>query len=97
MYLNGRLLVERIVSQAQALLPYDVWDVPDNCFACRRSITIISFRRKVTIEIAKGLRFPFGSVAKGVFVSIRILFSQTLRGVRRLDDASAKLLDRLIK
>ena len=54
MYLIGRLLVERIVSQAQVLLPYDVWDVPEKIFACRRSITIISIRRKVTIEIAKG-------------------------------------------
>ena len=65
MYLIGRLLVERIVSQAQALLPYDVWDVPENVFACRRSITIISFRRKVTIEIAKGLRFPLRIGRKG--------------------------------
>ena len=65
MYLIGRLLVERIVSQAQVLLPYDVWDVPEKIFACRRSITIISIRRKVTIEIAKGLRFPLRIGRKG--------------------------------
>ena len=56
------------------------------------------FKRKVSLRTAKMLRFPNKAGFKKLKCIPRgLLDRQTLRGVRRLDDASAKLLDRLIR
>lgn len=100
LYLIGRLLVDKVCNQsaAEAALNYEPWEASDHFLAARRAKTPMRFSRKVSLRHAKLLRFPTKTGLKLLkFESTGLLDRQTLRGVRRLDDASAKLLDRLIK
>jgi hypothetical protein len=97
--LIGRLEVAKIVSKSEAerLLDYDAWDAPEHLIAKPGSPTPMRFKRDVPLEITKQLLF---NGAKGFvslkFVSEDLLDAQTLRGVRRLTEASAQLLDGLL-
>ncbi len=96
LFLIGRLEVEMIASQSEAekLLGNDLWDAPDHLIAKPGSGTPMHFKRDVPLEITKELLFHG---AKGFeplkFVSEDALDRQTLRGVRRLTEGSAHLLD----
>lgn len=97
--LIGRLEVEKIVSQVEAerLLGPDVWEAPEHVIAKPGSSTPKRFERIVPMEITKQLLFQG---AKGFeppkFESEDTLDRQTLRGVRRLSDGSARLLESLL-
>lgn len=97
--LIGRLEVENIVSQAEAerILGVDVWDAPEHIIAKQGSATPMRFERGVPMEMVRQLLFQG---AKG-FESLKFesedrLDRQTLRGVRRLSDGSARLLENLL-
>jgi len=97
--LIGRLEVEKIVSQVEAerLLGPDVWVAPEHVIAKPGSPTPKRFERRVPMELTKQLLFQG---AKGFespkFESEHRLDRQTLRGVRRLSDGSARLLESLL-
>ena len=101
LYLIGRMRVAKVCNQseAEAALKDDgLWEATEHVIAVARSGTPMRFRRKVSVRIAKLLRFPNKAGFKKLKTLPRgLLDRQTLRGVRRLDDASAKLLDRLIR
>lgn len=100
LYLVGRLLVAKVCNQFDATreLNAEVWEATEHFLAGGRAMTPMRFQRKVSLRHAKLLRFPTKTGLKLLkFESTGLLDRQTLRGVRRLDDASAKLLDRLIK
>lgn len=98
--LVGRLEVDKIVSQAEAerlLGTTDLWDAPEHVIAKPGSSTPKRFERIVPMELTKQLLFQG---AKGFespkFESEDRLDRQTLRGVRRLSDGSARLLENLL-
>ena len=101
LYLIGRLRVAKVCSrsEAEAALKEDgLWEATEHLIAVARSGTSMRFKRKVSLRTAKMLRFPNKAGFKKLKCIPRgLLDRQTLRGVRRLDDASAKLLDRLIR
>jgi len=100
LYLVGRLRVAVVCNQSDATeaLNAEVWDATEHFLAGRRAMTPLRFQRKVSLRVTKLLRFPTKTGMHSLkFESRGLLDRQTLRGVRRLDDASAKLLDRLIK
>ncbi len=95
--LIGRLEVDKIVSQAEAerlLGDNNLWDAPEHVIAKPGTATPMRFQRIVPIELTKQLMFQG---AKGFeppkFEQDDRLDRQTLRGVRRLSDGSARLLE----
>lgn len=98
--LIGRLEVDKIVSQVEAerLLGSDLWDAPEHVIAKPGSSTPMRFERRVPMELTKQLLFQG---AKGFespkFETEDRLDRQTLRGLRRLSDGSARLLDTLLR
>jgi len=97
--LIGRLEVEKIVSQAEAerILGVEVWDALEHIIAKPGSATPMRFERIVPMDMVRQLLFQG---AKG-FESLKFesedrLDRQTLRGVRRLSDGSARLLESLL-
>lgn len=97
--LIGRLEVGKIVSMAEAekLMGYEVWDAPEHLVAKKGTATPMRFKREVPLNITKELLFEGTKSYEPLkFVSEGILDRQTLRGVRRLTDASAHLLESLL-
>lgn len=98
--LIGRLEVDKIVSQADAgrlLNDTELWDAPEHVIAKPGTATPMRFERIVPVELTKQLMFQG---TKGFeapkFESEDRLDRQTLRGVRRLSDGSARLLETLL-
>ena len=99
LYLIGRLRVARVCKQAEAIaiLKSEPREATDYLIAEKGTMTAMRFGRKVSLRHAKLLRFPTKTGLQPLkFFARGLLDRQTLRGVRRLDAASAKLLDRLI-
>jgi len=101
LYLIGRLEVDKFVSfaEAQKLLGPDVWeDASEHLIAKPGSATPMHFARDVPLEITKQLLFHG---VKGFqplkFVGEDMLDRQALRGVRRLTEPSAHLLEKLLR
>jgi len=100
----GRMRVAEIVGYDDAVrrlrLKYEPWAADDHLFAEEGTATLLDFTRKVKPSVAKSLRFLTSSGEKRSLVFSKVnpdkLDSQTLRGVRRLTEESAGLLDELI-
>lgn len=81
--------------QAQAELLYEVWKATDHLMA--ESATRMRFDFEVPLRVAKRLLFQSSKGSKPpLFIEPGVLDKQTLRGVRELDPASARLLDELL-
>lgn len=97
LFLLGRMEVGQIVNyaHAEASLDYTPWAASDHLLA--RSCTAMRFDRPVSGDMSSRLRFegPKGPTALK-FKAAGVLDEQTLRGVRRLTDDSAALLDTLL-
>jgi hypothetical protein len=75
-------------------LPYNPWEAPEHLIAQPGSETPISYSRAIPLETARCLRFYSPEGEKGLkFISENAIDNQTLRGVRRLTAASARLLE----
>jgi len=78
----------------------DFWDAYDQVNAEDGTATLLNFTRKVKPKTAKSLRFLTSSGEEHSLVfskeDSKLLDSQTLRGVRRLTEESAELLDRAV-
>jgi hypothetical protein len=91
--------VGKIVSKAEAekLMGYEVWDAPEHLVAKQGTGTPMRFERGVPPEITKELIFEGTKGYESLkFVSEGILDRQTLRGIRRVTEASAHLLESLL-
>jgi hypothetical protein len=100
LFLIGRLEVEKIASQAEAerLLGTDLWEAPEHLIAKPGTGTPMHFRRKVSPEITKELLFHGAREIRPLkFASEDELDRQTLRGIRRITEGSAHLLDDLLR
>ncbi len=100
LYLVGRLEVAKIVSMSEAerLMGGDVWDAPEHLIARQGSSTPMHFGQIVPLKITKALLFDGSKGYQPLkFVSEEILDRQTLRGVRRLTDSSALLLEKILR
>src|SRR5437667_2349855 len=99
--LLGRIEVGAILGQdqAEAALGGVLWDADDHIIAKAGSENPRRFRREVSIEVAKGLRFLGGEgpARTPQLDSNDSLDRQTMRGVRELTASSAALLDSLIR
>jgi len=75
-------------------LPYNPWEAPDHLIAQPGSETSISYSRAIPLETARRLKFysPEGEKALKL-ISENAIDNQTLRGVRRLTAASARMLE----
>lgn len=75
-------------------LPYIPWKAPEHLISKPGSGTPISYSRTIPLETARRLRFysPEGEKALK-FISENAIDKQTLRGIRRLTAASARLLE----
>ena len=100
LFLIGRLEVGQIASREKAkrLLGPNLWDAPEHLIARADAGTPMRFRRQVPAEVTKRLLFESANESKPLkFVSVDALDGQTLRGVRRLSDSSAALLEEQLK
>ena len=96
LYVGARLTVKEILSQAKAeqrLGEGKLWKAKDHIIATRHEPFHAS--RRVPMEIARRLRFVNGSRLK--FRSGTALDNQTLRSVRELTPASARMLDAVLR
>jgi hypothetical protein len=101
LFLIGRLTANRIVhsdGEAERLLCYEPWSAADHLIADADKCTTMNFRRPVAFGIVKQLRFigPDG-LTPARFKSEWALDQQTLRGVRKLSEESAALLDGVLQ
>jgi hypothetical protein len=98
-YLIGAFTVaEPPISYDEACqrLPYNPWEAPEHLIAHPGSSTPISYSRAIPLEMARRLRFYLPEGEKALkFYSDEAIDNQTLRGVRRLTTASARLLEAL--
>lgn len=100
------ILVGRLVAvsspvtydDACTMLPYEPWEADEHIIAAPGTASEQSEYREIPLEILQHLRFhsPGGETALK-FVSKTRLDQQTFRGVRRLTDESAELLESLIE
>ncbi len=73
----------------------DLWEADDHLIAA--SATPIQFEFEVPLVVTKRLMFLSSRSSKPpLFKESGVLYQQTLRGVRELDPASARLLDELL-
>lgn len=100
LYLIGRMEVQDVLSQGEAerMLGMSLWKAPEHIAATAGSATPMRFDRVVPYELAKQLLFE---AANGKYSPLKYeregyLDKQTLRGVRRLSDSSAALLDKQV-
>ena len=92
-------VAEQPISYEEACqrLPYNPWKAPEHLIARPGSETPISYSRTIPLETAKRLRFDSSGGEKALkFISANIIDKQTLRGIRRLTDASAWLLEAFV-
>jgi hypothetical protein len=94
LHLGGQLTVLKLVDaqEARKLYGKDVWKAAD--YAVGTSPTLFNINRPIPPTITRALRF--GDDKPLVFTRQGRLDQQTIRGVRRLKPASAKLLDSLL-
>lgn len=100
LYLIGRLRVDKIVSTTEAerlLKTKDLWEANEHVIALAGSATSKKFRNMIPLEVTKKLLFESGGKYKPLyFESEGVLDCQTLRGVRKLTDSSAILLEKFL-
>lgn len=98
LHLIGRLRVDMIVSTTEAerlLKTNDLWEATEHIIALPGSSTAKRFRKIIPLEVTTKLLFESGGKYEPLlFESAGVLDRQTLRGVRRLTDASAILLEK---
>lgn len=97
--LIGRMQVNKLTShtQAERVLGKGLWRAADHLLAVRGSGTAVRFDRVVPADIASQLLFESGKKYEGAkYAAPGMMDRQTLRGVRRLTDSSAQLLDALL-
>jgi hypothetical protein len=100
LYLIGRLTVASVCSYTEAqeiLATDDLWEAEDHIIAA--SATPMRFKFKVPFAITQKLRFitSAGAVPPVTDMKTGCLHQQTLRRVRELSPASARLLDKLLQ
>jgi hypothetical protein len=96
LYVGARLTVKKIVTRAEAqrlLKDRNLWDSKDHIIATRNEVFHAS--RQVLTDSARQLRFVNGGRLK--FRSATKLDHQTLRTVRELTPASARVLDAVLQ
>lgn len=99
LFLIGRMEVGQIVSkrQAERVLNYPVWDAEEHLIASKGTGTKMIFNRSVPVTITEQLLFEkSGKFEPPVFKAPGRLDQQTLRGVRKLNESSAALLEACI-
>ncbi len=75
-------------------LPYSLWEAPEHLIAQQGSETPQSYFRIIPLETSRRLRFYSSEGEKALkFISESAIDKQTLRGIRRLTTASARLLE----
>jgi hypothetical protein len=100
--LVGRMVVDRVVSKAEADRHFksDCWPATDHCIARSGTAGNVRFNRFTPPSVVAGLKFrtPKGDVVGPVFSDSQdhLLDSQTLRGVRELTADSAAALDQVL-
>lgn len=98
--LIGRMTVSRPpvnFEEARDLLPYEPWEAAEHLIAMNGSASAQSSARVIPVEILRLLRFESASGVTALkFVTETRLDQQTFRGVRRLTQESADLLESLI-
>jgi hypothetical protein len=97
LFLVGRMSVWKVCDEAEAVaaLDYDPWEARDHILAA--CATRARFDFEVPLEVTKRLLFQSSKFSKPpLFIEPGVLDHQTLRGVRELDPASARLLDELL-
>lgn len=100
LYLIARMQVAKLTSQADAERYFgeEVWVASEHLIATKGSGTPMRFRRMVPHNVAGELLFESADKYEGLkYEAPGALDRQTLRGVRRLTDSSALLLDRFMK
>jgi hypothetical protein len=98
-HLVGRMRVHSIMSQAEAaqyLNTTNLWEASDHVVSIPSTGTIARFDRVIPLDVLKRLRFQQKGVEKAAKFKKARLDPQTLRMVRELTPASAKILDNLI-
>ncbi len=100
LYLVGRFTVGEFLfsdAEARARLGYEPWSAKEHIIARPGTGTPTRLGRVVPLEIVRRLKFHTTQGVKGLaFVDAEELDRQALRGVRRLTQPSAKLLDDFI-
>jgi len=97
LYLCGRLVVGKIcdIEEAATILDYEPWEANEHIIA--EAATPMNFNLRVPLKLTRQLRFISGKSIKPLkFKAANYLDEQTLRGVRKLDPASAAELDALL-
>lgn len=84
--------------EAQKLLPYEPWEANEHLIAERSTASSMSCNRVIPWDVVRRLRFDTsnGEIALK-FLTNTQLDHQTLRGVRKLTQASAAELERLLQ
>ena len=97
LYLGGRMVVQRIVSRAEAVRLLNSDNLYDAEVDAEESGTLLHLHRRLAPALTKQLRFVSSAGPKRpLFVSQTELDNQTTRGVREITAESAALLDRII-
>lgn len=97
LYLLGRMVVGVMcdLEYAAAALGYAPWEAEDHLLAS--ACTALRFDRRVSHDVASRLMFEGArGPVKLTYKDIGVLDEQSLRGVRRLADTSADVLDQLL-
>lgn len=100
LHVCGKLVVEEIYEKDEAATilgyePEDLWDADEHIISAEA--TPMNFNLKAPLKITKQLRFISGKGTKPLkFKAPNYLDEQTLRGVRKLNPASAAELDILL-
>lgn len=98
-YLGGRMIVDRVVSRAEALRILgtdDIWDAPLVALGRADASTGMDYNRIIPPEIVRRLRFDASGEERPPVLHGDVLDQQTLRGVRRLTPAARDLLEDLL-
>lgn len=100
LFLVGSIEVAAILSQKQArtyLKTDDVWEAKDHIVCGPDRAMPMRFDVEVPLPLTEQLRFTTGAGEDGlIFAEPGKLDTQTLRGIRELTAASAKLLDQVL-
>jgi hypothetical protein len=101
LFLGGRLIVGRLLSQGEAEAHFDsadIWEARDHVLAQPGTEQVLNPGRQLSRELLRRLTFerPDGSISGLKFDSDGAANQQTLRGVREASVDSATILDQAI-
>ena len=99
LYVIARLEVAKIVSmrEAQRHFKSQVWEADEHIICKPSACTRMRFNKSVPVSVTKQLLFERGShYVSPVFKTDTKLDQQTMRGVRKLSDSSAALLEKYV-